>query len=666
VGAIDEGGVHPSVSEGNSRVRLSVVGIVIVALFSGLFARLWFLQIADSGTAVAETRANRIRVITEPAVRGSILDRNGKVIVQNELVDSLQVRRGLTDEERAVMVPRLAKVLGVRSHSIEKRLDSVRFSPYQPVPILDRVPYEVAVFVKERPELFPKVDVVRRSIRVYPTFEDSLTDEAYGLHLLGYTGAINAKEQKVHADEGYGPEDIIGKDGVEQMFETELRGSPRVRKLEVDSRGRLVREISDKAAVAGNDVQLTVDLEVQRVAEESLQQGMKAAGGLRDTSVKERFATYNPTGGAAVVLDARDGSVVALASAPTFDVRKFTDGIPIDDFNALTDPSSNFPLLDRAIQGQYAPASTWKLITSIAALEQKITDPEEVIQDRGFITIAEQEFQNAKKEPNGSVKLQSAISVSSDVYFYTMGWRMWQKFNKGDKKAGYAIQNVAKRFGFGQATGIGLPNELVGRVPDEKFKKSINADAEDPATRVWLPGDSIITAIGQGDLLVTPMQMATAYAAFANGGTRYAPRLGARILTPGSESILRELPPQQTAKVKLDPKIRAAILPGLIDAASPGGIGTAGRAFSGYGGITVAGKTGTAQVNGKQDTSVFCAIVNPDPTPDSDEAQYVVVVFVEEGGNGGSVSAPIAKRIIQTLNGDPNPPAVRVVPPASD
>jgi penicillin-binding protein 2 len=652
------------VSERNSRTRLSVVGIVIVALFSGLFARLWFLQVADSGTAVAETRANRIRVISEPAVRGSILDRNGKIIVQNELVDSLQVRRGLTDEERAVMVPRLARVLGVRPTSIEKRLDSVRYSPYQPVPILDRVPYEIAVFVKERPELFPKVDVVRRSIRVYPTFGD---DEAYGLHLLGYTGAINAKEQKVHAEEGYGPEDVIGKDGVEQMFETELRGAPRVRKLEVNSRGRLVRVISDKPAEAGNDVQLTVDLDVQRVAEESLQQGMEKAQGLRDASIKDRFATYQPTGGAAVVLDARDGSVVALASAPTFDVRKFTDGIPAEEFDLLTSPENNYPLLDRAIQGQYAPASTWKTFTAIAALEAGITDPEEVITDRGFITFADQEFQNAKKEPHGNVKLESAIAVSSDVYFYTMGLRLWRTyFNKGNKKKGYAIQDVARRFGFGEQTGIGLPNEHVGRVPNEAFKERINATNEDPATRDWLPGDSIITAIGQGDLLVTPMQLATGYAAFANGGTRYAPRLGARILTPGSESILRELPPQQTGKAKLDAKSRAVIMSGLINAASPGGIGTAGRAFSGYGGMTVAGKTGTAQVNGKQDNSVFAAIVNPDPLPDSDEPQYVVVVFVEEGGNGGSVAAPIAKRIIETLNGDPNPPAVRVVPPASD
>jgi penicillin-binding protein 2 len=654
-----------SVTEGNSRVRLGVVGIVVVALFGGLFARLWFLQVADSSSYAAETRANRIRVITEPAIRGSILDRNGKVIVENELVDSLQVRRGLTKGQRAVMVPRLAKVLGLTEHQVNARLDTVQFSPYQPVPIVDRVTYEKAVFIKERPELFPNVDVVRRSIRVYPNRVDEATP--LGAHLLGYVGAVNAKEQKLHVGEGYGPEDVIGKDGVEQVFETELRGRPRVRKLEVDSRGRLVRVLSDKAAVAGNDVVLSMDLDAQRVAEESLAQGMKAAGGLRDPGVKNKFKTFSAKGGAAVVLDATDGSVVALASAPTFDVTKFSDGIPVEEFKALNDPSSNFPLLDRAVQGQYAPGSAFKTFTAVAALDDAIVKPDDVIIDRGFIKFGEpgkeQEFKNAGKEVHGAVTLPTAISVSSDVYFFTMGFRFWNKFNKGDKKIGYGIQHVAREFGFGRATGIGLPNELKGRVPDGKFKLALNKHSTDQTLKSWLPGDSAALAVGQGDLLVTPVQLATAYAAFANGGTVYAPRLADQILSPGQASILRKLPPQQVGKVKLNPTTRAQILPGLEGVVQ--GIGTAAQAFAGYSGPPVAGKTGTAEVFGKQDTSVFVGIVNPDPPPDSGQHQYVVAVFVEEGGNGGSVAAPIAKRIMLTLNGDPNPPAVKVIPTKS-
>ena len=220
------------------------------------------------------------------------------------------------------------------------------------------------------------------------------------------------------------------------------------------------------------------------------------------------------------------------------------------------------------------------------------------------------------------------------------------------------------RFGFSKPTGIGLGSELQGRIPDEKFKLKINRNNPDPFSRDWLPGDSAALAVGQGDLLVTPMQMAVGYAAFANGGTRSRHRVASKILSPGGETILRDLPPQVVGKVTVKPEIRDAIMGGLEDAALPGGIGTAGRAFSGYGGIQVAGKTGTAEVFGKQDTSVFMTIFNPDPkTPD--EPQYVIAVFVEQGGNGGSVAAPIARRIVDALNGNPNPAGVRLVPPAA-
>jgi penicillin-binding protein 2 len=652
------------VTEGSSRVRLGVIGVIVIALFSALLARLWFLQVATSESFAAETRANRIRVITEPGIRGSILDRNGAVIVEDKLVNSVQVRRGITDPERKAMVPRLAKVLGVTEHYNNARLDSIRYSPYQPVPIVDDVPLDTIVFLKERPELFPRVNAVRRSIREYP-------NGPIAPHLLGYTGVINAHEQKLHKEESYGPEEVIGKEGVEQMFETQLRGSPRVRKLEVDSRGRLVRVLKDKPATAGNDVQLTMDLNIQRVTEDSLEQAMRAANGIRDRGDKMRFSTYKANGGAAIVMDARDGSIVALASEPTFDVSKFTDGIPAEEYKALNSPASNYPLLDRALQGQYAPGSTWKLMTAIAALEVGTTTPDEVVQDRGEIRYENQIFKNAGGLRHGAVALQTAIAVSSDVYFYIQGLRLWNIYagengETKDQKKGSAIQNVAKRFGFSHPTGIGLGSELSGRIPDRAFKYKFNKDNPDPFTRDWLPGDSINLAVGQGDLLVTPMQMAVAYSAFANGGTRYVPRLATRILTPGGETILRELLPQTAGKAPVKPEIHDAIMAGLKDAVLPGGIGTAARAFAGYGGIPMAGKTGTAEVYGKQDTSVFMGIVNPEPVLGGDEPQYVIAVFVEQGGNGGSVAAPIARRIAEAISGEAAPAVVRIVPPSGD
>ena len=669
-------------TEGSSRVRLGVVGIIVMALFSGLFARLWFLQVGSSSKSyAAQTAQNRIRLITSPSVRGSILDSAGRYLVQNELVNTIQVRRGLTAGERRVMVPRLAKVLGVTTRYINTRLDSVRYSPYQPVPIKDQVKLSKVVYIKERPEMFPKVDAVRRSIRVYPSFK--APDRTYAAHLLGYVGAANAEELKLHKGEGYGPDDVIGKTGVEQVFESELRGSPEVRKLEVDSRGRLVRTLSDKKTIPGNDVQLTMNLDVQRIAEESLAQGMGAASHLKDPTVKDKFKTYGAKGGAAVVLDATDGSVVALASAPTFDVTKFTDGIPVEGYAALNAPGNNYPLLDRAIQGQYAPGSTFKLFTAIAALEDHITTADEVFQDKGFVVYhgrpgdktSNEIFANAQKEIHGAVKLRTAIQVSSDAYFFTLGFKFFDAYNKGNTKLGYGIQRVARLFGFGRATGVGLQNEQLGRVPDGSWKAHFNRKSTDPSTKVWLPGDSAHLAVGQGDLLVTPLQLATGYAAFVNGGTLWAPRLAEHVLTPGGATNLRNLPAQKVGSVHLPATVRTDIIGGLEDVVL--GIGTAHEAFAGYSGMPIAGKTGTAQVAGKQDTSVFVGIVNPELPPATERAtaphQYVVVVFVEEGGNGGSVSAPIARRIIAGINGitgphagDPaylNPPAVHLIPP---
>jgi penicillin-binding protein 2 len=667
------------VTEASSRVRLGIIGVLVIALFVGLFARLWFLQVTSSKSYAAQTEANRVRIITEAAVRGRILDRTGRVLVESKLVDSIQIRRGLTHSERAAMVPRLAKVLRVSRKSINQRLDSPRYSPYQPVPIADNVSYQKLVYIKERPELFPRVDVVRRSIRSYPLERE--VKVLHGLpslaaHLLGYVGAVNKDEQQLHKGEGYGPDDVIGKVGVEQVFESELRGQPHVRKLEVDSRGRLVRVLSDKPAVAGNDVQLSLDADVQRIAEESLAQGMKKAGGLRDPTIKTGFKTYGAKGGAAVVLDATDGSVTALASAPTFDLTKFTNGIPVEEFAQLNASNSNQPLLDRAIQGQYAPGSTFKLLTAMAALNDKLIKPDDGFDDRGFITYignpsdpkgSAETFSNALKEAHGHVVLRSAIQVSSDVYFYTLGFRFWDAYRKGHRSLGYGIQRTARRFGLGRATGVGLPNEQVGRVPDGAFKAKFNKNSPNSADRAWLPGDSAHLAVGQGDLLVTPIQLANAYATFVNGGTLFAPRLASRIVAPDGVSTVRDLPSQIVSKSRVSPTVRGDILPGLEDVVV--GIGTAAPAFNGYSGLPIAGKTGTAQVTGKQDTSVFVGIVNPE-LPASDAQlndlkahQYVVVVFVEEGGNGGSVSAPIAKRIMEGISGNLNPPDVQLVPP---
>jgi len=365
------------------------------------------------------------------------------------------------------------------------------------------------------------------------------------------------------------------------------------------------------------------------------------------------------------VLDARDGSVVAMASYPSYPVNQFTNGIPPAAFKIYSSPFSGDPLLNRATQGLYPPGSTFKMLTAVASLEHGEATPATSFDDNGCLVFGGQQFCNAGKEKLGIVNMPEAITVSSDLYFYNLGFKFWETFNKGDVKNGYGIQSTARAFGLGRPTGVGLPQEAAGRIPDLAFKKSVNKTNPDPFSRTWLPGDEANVATGQGDVLVTPLQMADAYAAFANGGTLYSPRLASRILTPGGAATVRNLPAENEGKVGLAPAVRAALLPGFVGAVSAGG-GTATAAFRGYQGLPIAGKTGTAQQPPPtQDTAWFVGLVNPEPTAPN-QPQYVVVVTVEQAGFGGTVAAPIARQIIEALSGNPNPGPVQLAKPQTD
>ncbi len=668
-------------TEGNRQLRLTVIGGIIVALFFGLLARLWFLQVASSSSYAAETTANRTRVVTDPGARGSILDARGTIVVSNRLITSIEIQRGLPLSQLKITEKNLAKLLNTTQTAISKQVHNPRLTAYEPIPIRTDLPYDTLVSIKERPQSYPGVIATQRSVRVYP-YASPYGDLAP--HLLGYVGSVNAHDAKVHPGEHYTPEDVIGKDGVEEVFEHELRGNPHIRKLEVDSRGRIVQVLSDKPATTGNDVQLTMDSVIQNEAQVALKQGITEVQGMRDQNFKNTLKNFAGSGGSAVVLDARNGSVIALASWPTYQVSKFTSGIPLDQYQALADPAQHYPLLDRVTQGQYPPGSTFKLMTAIAALENGAAvpnTPSYTFNDKGCVVFGSasnpQPFCNANKTPHGIVDLAHAIEVSSDVYFYNLGFRFFGLWNcgqpgcpqgatkQGDKVRGYGIQNTAKSFGFGRPTGVGLPQEAFGRIPDLAFKIKVNQSNPDPYTRSWLPGDSANVAVGQGDVLTTPIQLASAYAAFINGGTLYSPRLASRVFAPDGKTVVRDLPPQEVRKIPLSPQVRAEILPGLVGAVNATD-GTAHPAFQGYTGLPVAGKTGTAQQPPPtEDTSWFVGLVNPLPTSPTDP-QYVVVVNVEQAGFGGTVAAPIARRIIDALNGNPSPAPVQIAPPQTD
>jgi penicillin-binding protein 2 len=657
-------------SEIDTRARLVVVGVIVVALFTGLLTRLWFLQVTGGEKLAVAAQQQRESTVSVPALRGSILDADGRVLAQTVVVSSLTVdRQGLTADERKDLVAKLAFFLGKDPKEIDQQLDSNQYLPFEPVPVAT-LDADQFVYFSEHSADFPHTKLASTPVRQYP----------YGTaaaNVVGYLGRINEAELKARPDDGYQNDDVVGKDGIELTYESELRGSPGVDTVQLDSQGQATAVKETRKPVAGHDVQLSIDLDAQDIAEQSLQQGIDGAGNTVDKTTG-RYQT--PQGGAVVVLDARTGQVVALASNPTFDPNNFILG---NSDQYLTDPAQ--PLFDRAVSG-YAPGSTFKLFTSLAMLKYGVRSADETFYDDGCYKFGnEQDTRcNAGKAAYGYVNLQDALTVSSDVYFYNVGNSFWNKYNGdegGDGSAnhpvGYGIQNVAKDYGFDAPTGIELPGDSAGRIPDLAFNRTINKcdDGDPPRPHVqdadsqsctWRRGDSASLAVGQGDVLVTPLQLANGYATFANGGSLNTPELVQNVRASHAGLPLGQLGAVVTATkpmVKgtnpIDPSVHDPIYNGLHGVVNSGD-GTAYAAFRTYEGPTVIGKTGTAQNTGKGDTSWFAGILNADNDPA--RPQYVVVAMVEQGGFGADVAAPIVRRVMDYLNGDPNPAPVDVSP----
>jgi penicillin-binding protein 2 len=614
------------------RFRLGVLGIVVVSLFAALFARLWYLQVMAAPAGAAQAYGNRVRLVYEEAPRGRILDRQGRVLVDNRISNAVVVdKTKLTDRNR--VVGRLATLLGVSDAELQRRIADKRASPYKPILLADDVPKDTLVYVREHEADFPGVSGVQITQRAYP-------QGTVAAHLLGYVGEINGRELASRkATHGYRLGVSIGKSGVEQVYEEDLRGTPGIEKLEVDSRGRVLRSLGSQPAVQGHDVKLSLDLDVQKLAEESLAQGLAAARGAWDPNAKKHFIA---PAGAVVVNDPRNGQIVALASYPTFDPASFVNGIKVDDFKAMQDPASYYPLTNRAIQGQYAPGSTFKLVTALAGLGKGIVAPTTTVNDTGSIRIGNQTFRNALGRSYGYVDLVRALTVSSDVYFYKMGADFWDARGR----FGDAMQDVAHGLGLGEASNIPLPYEASGRIPDPNVRRRLHeGNPRAFPNGHWYTGDNVNLAIGQGEVVVTPLQLANAYAAFANGGTVYEPQVALAVLDRAGNQV-REVTSLPARTVDLPPAMRTPVLQGLTGAiADPKG--TAFGAFAGFplAQFPIAGKTGTAQVFGKQDTSVFCAF-GPTNAP-----RYAISVVMEESGFGASSAAPVARRIFEGVAG---------------
>jgi penicillin-binding protein 2 len=529
------------------------------------------------------------------------------------------------------------------AEQIRTRLNDSRFNRYAPVPIAVDVPEELKIYFEERAADFPSVVVERTALRAYP----------YGplaVHILGYVGKINDEELAANEDETAKPytlNDEIGKSGVEQTYEQYLRGTPGLRRIEVDADGDPVRVISERPPRAGDDLVLSIDVDVQALAQQKVQQGLadaRARGQNRDGT------RNNGVTGSAVVLDPNNGQVIAMASYPSYDPNIAVDGFDATEWATLNDPANHFPLYNWAIQGQWAPGSTYKLFVGYAALMAGVMAPDTVFSDRGGYQIpdcsgAKCYRTNAGGAAYGNVTIQRAITVSSDAYFYNVGAQFWLQRDRfgGDD----AMQNHLLPFGLGEPTGIALTSERGGRVPTATWKREY-CDRVNCNDGVWRTGDNVNMGIGQGDVLVTPLQLANGYATFANGGTRYVPQIALRAQRYQTGEVTAEFEPQVAAQVPLPPEYRQPLYDGLVGVPVSG---TAVSAFSGFPLDTypIAGKTGTAQVGTPQepraDTAVFAAF-GPAPAP-----QYAMAVFLEESGFGGTASAPVARALFDALSG---------------
>ena len=684
----------------SNQVRLSAVGIVAISLFLALFMRLWFLQGIDRQEFEATSVSNRLRYVHEEAPRGRILDRNGKVLVDNRtsIVVSLdrEPLRKLDEAERTEHFERLAETLGsfglpTKVSTIEKRYEDKRWAPQAYVPIAEDVQPEVEIYLMERNDQFPGVVVERQAIRVYP----------YGnvaVHLLGYVGEINDKELEARggtpagtgststteattttiADDDdpkkeYQLGDSIGKGGVEAAYEEHLRGVPGKRTIEVNAQGELVDVVSLDPPEAGDDVWLSIDVDLQAHAERQLEAKINQ---VRGGSQRDNKGVYrlNAPQGSVVVQDPNNGQIMAMASYPDYDPSTIVNGISSDLWATFQDPNSGQPLVNWALQGTYAPGSTFKLFTAWAGQRTGLLAGDDVINDTGvyFAENCEGEtcrFQNAGATPHFRVDLPKSISVSSDVYYYRMADKFW---NRRGEFGETPIQDAAAEFGLGAKTGIPLGGENAGRLPTpEKRKEAYAANPEAFLTDKWSTGDNINMSIGQGDVLATPLQLANAYSTFANGGTRYQPQVATKItraldatLPPGQDGnyeVIDEVDPVVEAKLAIDPGHYAQIWTGMAGVTQ--GAGTAAPAFSASPTAwPMAGKTGTAQVAKKADSALF---VGWGPALMGQPPGYTVSVVVPEAGFGSTVAAPIAFRVLAPVSDGTLPAACPVADTAA-
>ena len=586
-------------------LRVAIIGGVALVVFGIIFFRLWYLQVLSGDKYLAEANNNRVREIKVEAPRGKIVDRNGEILVDNRQGKAVKINPDKLPgdpKQKAILFAKLARVLDMNRRELRQDVnDQLKQQPFASATAKPDVGFPTVAYLTEHADEFPGVTVEQVFQRWYP-------QKQVGAHLVGYVGQVSEEALKQKLYSGVKQGDRVGIAGIESSYDRYLRGKNGASRVQVDAMGNPRGELATREPQPGRQLRLTLDADVQKM-------GQRALGGAK---------------GAFVVMDVKTGAIRALGSTPAYDPNIFSKTIKESDFKRLNAEENGAPMANRAIQGLYPTGSVFKLVTSVAGLESGLITPDSVINDPGSIRIGNVTFKNAGNAVNGAVALRKALQVSSDVYYYIVG---------RDDEGKHELQKWASRLGFGHETGIDLPAELRGLVPNPKwrndlFKKKLTE-------RPWSVGDNVNLSVGQGDLQANPLQVATAYATVANGGTVVQPHLAERT-EDADGAAEQEFKFKPRRKLDIAAPHRNAILEGL-NAAAMQPTGTSFGVFGNFP-IDIAGKTGTAEKGaGRTDQSWYAALA-PYPNP-----RYVVVTTFEAGGFGAETAAPAACQILRVL-----------------
>jgi penicillin-binding protein 2 len=655
------------------RLRLLVVRVLVLSLFVTLFARLWFLQVVGGDDYQAQATENAVREVITPPERGLIVDSAGRTLVANRASWVVTVDRTTIDKmdraERQALLRRVARTTGVELARIKARTKRCgeegakpppvcwNGSPYQAMPVAEDVGPEVAVAIQEQTEDFPGVAAEPWRVRAYPR-----PMGVNAAHLLGYLSPITEEElaqAEEDEDDSLNPLSVVGRAGLERTYDRWLRGRPGMERKAVDSHGRVLQTVGVQEPEPGDTLVTSIDAKVQGVVEEQLRQTIFNARKTFDT-VTGRY--YVADAGAAVLLNAKTGNVIAMASYPSYDPAVWVGGISEKDLSHLYSADSGTPLLSRATQGQFAPGSTFKPFMTAGALSNGY-DQDARLNCSSAFQVGNRAFKNYESGAYGYIGFAQALQVSCNTFFYRVGYDFWIRAGADAENvnARDPLVRTAEAFGFGEETGVDVSGEASGRIADRRWKleywkanrdyycKLGKEDGYDFLHRFarefclegyqFRAGDAVNFAIGQGDTIVTPLQLATAYAALANGGTLWKPKVGKAIVSPDGQ-VIKRIKPERASKVPVSKSDLE-----FIDTALQGTTrtGTSSWRFGGFplDEVKVRSKTGSAEVYGKQSTSWLASYTD----------QYVLVMMVTQGGTGSGTSGPAVRKIWETLYG---------------